>query len=58
MATWIGEEDEVLDANKVKSFFVDNNPESFVKIINKEKHLSILLSISNHIGSYIHSIGR
>ena len=54
VAVWIGEEDEVLDANKVISFFKENNPKSFAKILQREKHLSILLTVSNHIGPWIH----
>ena len=55
-AVWIGKEDEVLDAIKVISFFKENNPKSFTKIVEGEKHLSILLTVSNHIGSWIHDI--
>ena len=55
-AVWIGEEDEVLDAIKVVSFFEENNPKSFTKIVEGEKHLSILLTVSNHIGPWIHDI--
>jgi hypothetical protein len=53
---WIGKEDEVLDAIKVISFFKENNPKSFTKIVEGEKHLSILLTVSNHIGPWIHDI--
>jgi alpha-beta hydrolase superfamily lysophospholipase len=55
-AVWIGKEDEVLDATKVISFFKENNPKSFTKIVEGEKHLSILLTVSNPIGSWIHDI--
>ena len=55
-AVWIGKEDEVLDANKVISFFKENNPESFTKILEGEKHLSILLTVSDPIGNWIHDI--
>jgi len=55
-AVWIGKEDEVLDAIKVISFFKENNPKSFTKIVEGEKHLSILLTVSNPIGSWIHDI--
>ncbi len=58
LAAWIGKKDKALDANKVRLFITSNNPESFVKIMDTEKHLSILLSVSNHIGPYIHSIVR
>jgi acylglycerol lipase len=57
-AVWIGKEDEVLDANKVIAIFDENNPKSSAKIIDKEKHLSILLIISNNIGSFLQSIVR
>ena len=56
LAVWIGKEDEVLDAVKVTSFVKENNPKSFTKIVEREKHLSILLTASNHIGSWIHDI--
>ena len=55
-AVWIGKEDEVLDATKVISFFKENNPKSLTKIVEGEKHLSILLTVSNHIGLWIHDI--
>ncbi len=56
LAVWIGKEDELLDAVKVTSFVKENNPKSFIKIVEREKHLSILLTASNHIGSWIHDI--
>lgn len=56
LAVWIGKEDEVLDAIKVVSFVKDNSPKSFTKVVEREKHLSILLTASNHIGSWIHDI--
>ncbi len=55
-AVWIGKEDEILDAIKVISFFRENNPKSFTKAIEGEKHLSILLTVSNLIGPWIHDI--
>ena len=55
-AVWIGKEDEVLDAIKVIYFFKENNPKSFTKIVEGEKHLSILLTVSNHIGPWIHDV--
>ena len=55
-AVWIGKEDEVLDAIKVISFFKENSPKSFTEIVEGEKHLSILLTVSNHIGPWIHDI--
>jgi len=56
LAVWIGKEDELLDAVKVTSFVKENNPKSFTKIVEREKHLSILLTASNHIGPWIHDI--
>ncbi|MBU3914960.1 lysophospholipase [bacterium] len=56
LASWIGAEDEVLDKDKVTSFINENYPKSFTKIVAKEKHLSILLTASPHIGAYIQSI--
>jgi hypothetical protein len=55
-AVWIGKEDEVLDANKVIFFFKENNSKSLTKIVEGEKHLSILLTVSDPIGSWIHDI--
>jgi alpha-beta hydrolase superfamily lysophospholipase len=57
-AVWIGEDDEVLDATKVISFFKENNPKSFTKIIEGEKHLSLLLTVSNPLGTWINEIVR
>ena len=54
LAVWIGKEDELLDAVKVTFFVKENNPKSYTKIIEREKHLSILLTASNHMGSWIH----
>ena len=56
LAVWIGEEDELLDAVKVTSFVKENNPKAYTKIIEKEKHLSILLTASDHMGPWIHDI--
>jgi hypothetical protein len=53
---WIGKEYEVLDAIKVIFFFKENNPKSFTKMVEGEKHLSILLTVSNHSGPWIHDI--
>ncbi len=53
VAMWIGENDEVLDATKVTAFFKENNPKSSGKIIEKEKHLSILLTASNYLGPWL-----
>jgi len=56
LAVWIGKEDELFDPNKVTSFIEENNPEAFIKIVEGEKHLSILLTASNHIGPWIQDI--
>ena len=53
VAVWIGENDEVLDATKVSVFFKENNPKSSRKIIEKEKHLSILITASNYLGPWL-----
>jgi len=58
VAIWMGENDEVLDAAKVMAFFKDNNPKSYRKIIEKEKHLSILLTASNYLGSWLLNMVR
>ena len=55
-AVWIGKQDEVLDAIEVISFFKENNPKSSTKIVEGEKHLSILLAVSNPLRSWIHDI--
>jgi len=53
VAIWIGENDEVLDAARVMAFFKDNNPNSFRKMIDKEKHLSVLLTAPNYLGPWL-----
>lgn len=58
LAVWIGKEDEVLDAMKVISFIKDNCTKSFTKVVEGEKHLSILLTASDHIGPWIHDTVR
>ena len=57
-AVWIGKEDEVLDANKVIDYFYDNSPKSSAKMIDNEKHLSILLTVSNNIGLFLQNIAQ
>jgi hypothetical protein len=42
--------------NQSYIFFKENNPKSFTKMVEGEKHLSILLTVSNHIGPWIHDI--
>ena len=58
LGVWIGEEDELLDAVKVVSFVKKNNPAAYTKIIEKEKHLSILLTASDPMGAWIHDMIR
>ena len=53
VAIWIGENDEVLDAAKVTAFFKENSSKSSRKIIEKERHLSILLTASNYLGPWL-----
>ena len=42
--------------NQSYIFFKENNPKSFTKMVEGEKHLSILLTVSNHIGPWIQDI--
>ena len=53
LAVWVGKEDELFDAVKVTSFVKENNPKAYTKILEREKHLSILLTASDHIGPWI-----
>ena len=52
-AIWIGEKDELFDVDKVVSLFIKHNPGSFVKIIEGEKHISILVNAADHMGPWI-----
>jgi acylglycerol lipase len=56
LAVWIGKEDEVLDATRVISFIKANSPKSFTKVVEGEKHLSILLNAPDYIGPWIHDV--
>jgi len=55
LAVWIGEKDELLDAEKVVSFVKNNNPEAYVEMLENEKHLSVILSAPEYIGLWINS---
>lgn len=52
-AIWIGEKDELFDVYKVESLFKKYNPGSYVKIIENEKHISILVNAADHMGPWI-----
>lgn len=52
-AVWIGEKDEIFDAEKVIALFKKHNPGSYTNIIEGEKHLSILINASDYIGPWI-----
>jgi len=52
-AVWIGEKDELFDVKKVVSLFTKYNPGSYVKIIEDEKHISILVNAADYIGPWI-----
>ena len=58
VALWIGENDEVLNASKVATFFEKNSPASFRRIVKNEKHVSILLTASHQMGPWIQQIAR
>lgn len=52
-AVWIGEKDELFDVSKVVNLFTKHNPEIYTKIIEEEKHLSILVNAADHMGPWI-----
>ncbi len=52
-AVWIGAEDEVFMVDKVISIFTKNNPSVYTEIIENEKHLSILVNISDYLGEWL-----
>ncbi len=52
-AVWIGEKDELFDVNKVVLLFTKYNPGLYVKIIEGEKHISILVNAADHLGPWI-----
>jgi pimeloyl-ACP methyl ester carboxylesterase len=52
-AVWIGEKDELLNANKVVFLFTKYNPEVYTNIVSGEKHLSILVNAADYMGPWI-----
>jgi len=52
-AVWIGEKDEIFNVEKVVSLFKKNNPKSYTKIIENEKHLSILVNATDYMGTWL-----
>ncbi len=52
-AVWIGEKDELFDAEKVVSLFTKHSPETYTKIIKEEKHLSILVNAADFLGPWL-----
>jgi alpha-beta hydrolase superfamily lysophospholipase len=53
LTVWIGSKDEAFNAHKLVSFIKRNNPKAETKIIEGEKHLSIILISSKYIGEWI-----
>jgi len=53
LGIWIGDLDEVLDADKVVSFVPGASSGAYVKKIPGEKHLSILIKGAQYIGPWI-----
>ncbi len=54
-ATWVGKNDELLDAVKLIEFTQKNNPSFYTGIIPETNHLSVILNISDHLGRWISS---
>jgi len=52
-AVWIGEKDELFNVNKVVSLFTKHSPGTYTKIIENEKHLSILVNAADYMGPWI-----
>jgi len=52
-AVWIGEKDELFDVDKVVSLFTKHNPGFYTKILEGEKHLSILVNAADFMGPWI-----
>jgi hypothetical protein len=58
LGVWIGDLDEVLDADKVESFVKSASPSAYVEKVSGEKHLSILIKGAQYIGPWIqHTVG-
>jgi acylglycerol lipase len=53
LGVWIGDLDEVLDADKVVSFVKSASPGAYVEKVSGEKHLSILIKGAQYIGPSI-----
>lgn len=53
LGVWIGELDELLDANKVVSFVKNSYSSAYTEMVSGEKHLSILLEAADLIGPWI-----
>jgi len=53
LGVWIGDLDEVLDADKVVSFVKSVSPGDYVEMVPGEKHLSILIKGAQYLGPWI-----
>jgi hypothetical protein len=53
LSVWVGSKDEAFNVHKLVSFIKQNNPKAETKIIEGEKHLSIILISSKYIGEWI-----
>jgi hypothetical protein len=53
LGVWIGDSDELSDADKVVSFVKSAYPGAYVKKVLGEKHLSILIQGAQYIGPWI-----
>jgi acylglycerol lipase len=53
LGVWIGDLDEVLDADKVVSFVKSAYPGAYVEKVSGEKHLSILIKGAQYMGPWI-----
>jgi acylglycerol lipase len=59
LGAWIGDLDEVLDADKIVSFVKSASPGAYVEKVSGEKHLSILIKGAQYIGPRIlNNVGR
>jgi len=52
-AVWIGEKEELIDVGKVVNIFTKHSPGTYTKVIEKEKHLSILVNAADFMGPWI-----
>lgn len=53
LGVWIGQQDEVLDAQKVSGFIQTHAPKARMKILDNVNHLGILIESVDLIGKYI-----